>query len=133
MEPLPGDERFARERSEKEALSEVLKAGGKNKAEAAKIVGISKNEVYEKVKKYGLHKPAGRPLTLVLRLLRTEPQEGSDRQRASRSMIFCFSSTILSSLPIFWIFQMFSARPETVFLAFWTKNRELNLAIFRSG
>lgn len=52
--PPPTQLSRAREKSEKEALISALQAAGGNKAQAAKILGISRNEIYKKIKKYDL-------------------------------------------------------------------------------
>jgi transcriptional regulator with PAS, ATPase and Fis domain len=44
----------AREKSEKEALAAALERSARNKSKAAKMLGISRNELYKKIKKYGL-------------------------------------------------------------------------------
>jgi transcriptional regulator with PAS, ATPase and Fis domain len=44
----------AREKSEKEALVAAMERSPLNKSKAAKILGISRNELYKKIKKYGL-------------------------------------------------------------------------------
>jgi DNA-binding NtrC family response regulator len=46
----------AREKSEREALSLALEETHQNKVQAAKLLGISRNELYRKMRKYGLHK-----------------------------------------------------------------------------
>lgn len=46
----------AREKSEKEALLNALEQTAQNKVKAAKLLGISRNEIYRKMKKYGLGK-----------------------------------------------------------------------------
>ncbi|MCE5335346.1 MAG: sigma 54-interacting transcriptional regulator [Desulfobacteraceae bacterium] len=43
-----------RQKSEKDALIAALQKSGQNKAEAARILGISRNELYKKMKKYGI-------------------------------------------------------------------------------
>lgn len=54
---IPASLSLARERSEKEALINAFEAAGNNKAKAARILGISRNEVYKKMKKYKLLNP----------------------------------------------------------------------------
>jgi len=44
----------ARETGEKEALRNALERSGNNKSKAAKLLGISRNELYKKLKKYSL-------------------------------------------------------------------------------
>jgi len=44
----------AREKSEKDALMFALEKADQNKARAAKLLGISRNEIYRKMRKYGL-------------------------------------------------------------------------------
>jgi transcriptional regulator with PAS, ATPase and Fis domain len=44
----------AREKSEKDALLAALEQTAQNKAQAAKLLGISRNEIYRKMRKYGL-------------------------------------------------------------------------------
>lgn len=44
----------AREKSEREALSLALEETHQNKVKAAKLLGISRNELYRKMRKYGL-------------------------------------------------------------------------------
>ena len=44
----------AREKSEKEALILALESTDQNKVRAAKVLGISRNELYRKIRKYGL-------------------------------------------------------------------------------
>jgi transcriptional regulator with PAS, ATPase and Fis domain len=44
----------AREKSEKEALLAAMERSPQNKSKAAKILGISRNELYKKIKKYSL-------------------------------------------------------------------------------
>jgi len=46
----------AREKSEKEALVNALEQTAHNKVKASKLLGISRNEVYRKMRKYGLSK-----------------------------------------------------------------------------
>lgn len=48
----------AREKSEQEALVNALGLANHNKAKAARILGISRNEIYKKMKKYGLTSPS---------------------------------------------------------------------------
>lgn len=47
----------AREKSEKDALMIALDQAGQTKAKAAKLLGISRNEIYRKMRKYGMLKP----------------------------------------------------------------------------
>jgi transcriptional regulator with PAS, ATPase and Fis domain len=50
---------LAREKGEKDALVHALEVTGKNKAKAARLLGISRNEVYKKMRKHGLTERAG--------------------------------------------------------------------------
>ena len=44
----------ARQDSEKEAILSALDSSGNNKAQAARLLGISRNELYKKMRRYGL-------------------------------------------------------------------------------
>lgn len=44
----------AREKTEKDAIIGALRQAGQNKSQAAKLLGISRNELYKKIRKHGL-------------------------------------------------------------------------------